>query len=116
VQSRLDAIPPGLDRYAETAFPNRSLFFVIFGAGLFALFAMTAAPSGDAVDDSPIVVNSDDIYLIDRNFRAVWRRDPTENEHAALIEIFIREEVMVREALGLDRGDAVIRQRLDVAP
>ena len=96
-------------------FSEPLVVFAILGAGLFALFAVTAAPFGDAVDDRLITVNSGDIDLIDENCRALWRRYPTESERAALVEAFIREEVMVREALalGLDRGDAVIRQRLN---
>jgi hypothetical protein len=44
----------------------------------------------------------------------MWRRDPTPEERARLIDAYVREEIMVREAeaLGLDRGDRVIRQRL----
>jgi hypothetical protein len=47
-------------------------------------------------------------------YEAAWRRAPTEDERAALIEDFLREEIYYREALalGLDRDDTVIRRRL----
>jgi parvulin-like peptidyl-prolyl isomerase len=55
--------------------------------------------------------------LIDRlsaQFAATWNRPPTDEELAGLIDGHVREEVLYREALalGLDRDDAVIRQRL----
>ena len=47
-------------------------------------------------------------------FKQTWRRAPTHDELAALVDNYVEEEVLVREAvlLGLDRDDTVIRQRL----
>ncbi len=89
------------------------LHFLVLGAGVFALFA--------ALDDTPppvatarLEVTDADAARLARQFEATWRRPPTEDEIAGLIVAHIREEVLVREAiaLGLDRDDAVVRQRL----
>ena len=89
------------------------LHFFVLGAAVFALFAL--------FDDAPppvagqtISVTADDARRLAAEFEATWRRPPTPDEIDHLIEQHIREEVYVREAatLGLDQGDAVIRQRL----
>ena len=51
--------------------------------------------------------------MIDK-FRSVQQRDPSEQELATLVEREVREEILVREALalGLDQGDAAVRNRL----
>jgi hypothetical protein len=48
------------------------------------------------------------------NFRRTWQRLPAAGELDGLIEDYIRDEVLTREAvrLGLDRDDQVIRRRL----
>jgi hypothetical protein len=89
------------------------LHFLVLGAGIFTLFA--------ALDDTPPLVAADRLEVTEadaarfaRQFEATWRRAPTRDELAGLIDAHVREEVLVREALaiGLDRDDAVVRQRL----
>lgn len=89
------------------------LHFLVLGAGVFALFAV--------LDDTPppvattrLEVTEADADRLARQFEATWRRPPTQAEIAGLIDAHIREEVLVREAvaLGLDRDDSVVRQRL----
>jgi hypothetical protein len=72
-------------------------------------------------DDSPAPVATEAIVIdaatarqLGSQFEATWRRPPTAAELDGLIADRIVEEAFVREAraLGLDRGDAVIRQRL----
>jgi hypothetical protein len=47
-------------------------------------------------------------------FRLIWQRPPTEPELEGLVADYVREEVLVREAvrLGLDQDDPVVRRRL----
>lgn len=89
--------------------------FFLLGSAIFALFAV--------FDDSPppeaaetIIVSEDDARRLAADFEATWRRPPDGPELDHLIDAFVREEVYVREALalGLDRGDAVIRRRLQM--
>lgn len=86
--------------------------FGLIGVALFAVFyAMQdhTTPEPDAIS-----VTARDMERIEGGFRAVWNRAPTTEERDALIAAHVRQEVLVREAeaLGLDRDDAVIRQRL----
>ena len=87
--------------------------FLLIGAAIFGLFA--------ALDDSPsapslqeIVVTTEKAEQLAAQFQSVWRRPPTGQELNSLVDDFIREEVLVREAtaLSLDLNDAVIRRRL----
>jgi hypothetical protein len=85
--------------------------FVLAGTALFALFVMTTG-SPDAGEE--VVVSAAQIERLVSLFGRQWQRPPTAEELDALIEQQIREEVLYREALamGLDRNDSVVRQRL----
>ena len=90
------------------------LHFVLIGAALFLLYG---SRNDVAIGPDPaarIAITPEVAERIAGQFRAVWRRDPTPQEREGLISDFIREEVLYRDALalGLDRDDAVIRQRM----
>jgi hypothetical protein len=87
--------------------------FLLLGLALFALDAWLR-PTSPVPTRSEIVVSEARIRNLGQNFRRTWQRPPTREELDGLVESFIREEVMVREALalGLDRDDAIIRRRL----
>jgi len=88
------------------------LHFLLLGAGLFLLFGLVR----DRRETAPleIVVTSSRIDSLAAAFASTWQRPPTTQELDGLIEDYIREEVLYREALklGLDRDDTVIRRRL----
>ncbi|GAG18482.1 unnamed protein product, partial [marine sediment metagenome] len=48
------------------------------------------------------------------NFEKVWQRSPSDAEMDSLVQNHVREEILYREALamGLDRGDGIIKRRL----
>lgn len=90
------------------------LHFVIIGAVVFLAFGDRDRAMAPA-DPTPVI----ELTAVTRDrlvaqFRAVWNRDPTAAEQAGMIDGWLREEVLYREALalGLDRDDTVIRQRL----
>ena len=87
--------------------------FLILGAALFALDAWLRPPAALA-PGGEIVVSEARVRNLAQNFARTWQRPPTREELDGLVETYIREEVMVREALavGLDRDDAIIRRRL----
>ncbi|MDF2233812.1 peptidylprolyl isomerase [Albimonas sp. CAU 1670] len=89
------------------------LHFVVLGAGIFALFAvLDDAPPPAAADR--LEVTTADAARLAATFEATWGRPPAADELAALVDRHVSEEVLVREAraLGLDRDDAAVRQRL----
>ena len=90
------------------------LHFLLLGAALFALDAWLRPTAGASQAATEIVVSEGRVRALAQNFARTWQRPPTRAELDGLIESFVREEVMVREALalGLDRDDALIRRRL----
>lgn len=87
------------------------LHFAVLGAALFAAFTIFRPASSDS---SAIVVSNDRIAAIVAQFRGTWQRPPSREELDALIESYVREEVLYREglALGLDRDDLIVRNRV----
>jgi hypothetical protein len=85
--------------------------FLAIGALLFVLFRMAG---DDAPATEEIVVTQGRIDQLATSFRLVWQRKPTPQELDGLIEDYIREEVLYREAvgMGLDRDDTIIRRRM----
>jgi hypothetical protein len=84
--------------------------FALLGAALFALHRAVAPPP----PTSTIVVSA----ALQRGFRQEHLRRhgrlPTPEEAQALVDRYVDTEVMLREALalGLDRGDIIVRRRL----
>jgi hypothetical protein len=88
------------------------LHFLLLGAALFGLFGM--ADKKDAEAPTEIVISTSRVATLADGFARTWRRPPTEQELAGLVEDYIRDEVFYREgrAAGLDRDDVVIRRRV----
>ena len=89
------------------------LHFLLIGTVIFGIFFAIEdpAPKGNGTN---IVVNAEIAGRLAAQFQASWRRRPNPDELDGLIDAYIQEEVLVREALAmsLDTGDTVIRQRL----
>jgi hypothetical protein len=93
--------------------------FILIGAGLFLLFHW-AGESGElqlaqvGSTSKRIVLTQGKIEHLQAGFERTQGRSPSMEELDGLIGDYIREEVYYREALalGLDRDDTVIRNRL----
>jgi hypothetical protein len=88
------------------------LHFVLLGAAMFVMYGLVPEePSGMP---GHIVVTQGTLDNLAAAFACVWRRPPTDQELEGLIQDYVREEVLYREALalGLDRDDTLIRRRL----
>jgi hypothetical protein len=85
--------------------------FAVLGG---ALFAASSYLSPEESDDAAIIVSADRMASLAARFQGTWQRPPTEAELQMLVEAYVREEVLYREglALGLDRDDQVIRNRV----
>jgi len=88
------------------------LHLLAIGALLFVLYGLTR----DVASEAPkrIVVNGNQIEQLTANFKRTWIRPPTEDELKILVDNYVREEVLYREALvmGLDQNDPLVRQRM----
>lgn len=86
------------------------LHVVVLGVLLFALHRAVAPPSAG----EEIVVPPDALAAMREEFRRRTTRMPSATDEQAMLEKWVDDEVLVREALslGLDRGDGVVRRRL----
>ena len=88
--------------------------FLLAGGVLFGLSALFGQSFGVGGASNRIEVTADRIQQL----RETWTRQrgapPTQRELDSLIEDFIREEVLYREAIasGLDQDDTIVRRRL----
>ena len=85
--------------------------FLLIGAAIFALGALRGAP---ADNNNKVVVTFAQIERMAAVFEKTWGRPPRDEELQRVVQDFIREEILYREALklGLDVDDSVIRRRL----
>jgi peptidyl-prolyl cis-trans isomerase C len=87
--------------------------FVLIGAGIYLLYGVFAEPAPEA-DDKTIVVTAGELEWMQTSWQQRWNRPPTPEEFDGLVQQYIRETVLYREALtmGLNQHDQVIRRRL----
>ncbi|MGB5425911.1 MAG: peptidyl-prolyl cis-trans isomerase [Gammaproteobacteria bacterium] len=87
--------------------------FMFIGAVIYLLYGMFAEPVPEA-DDKTIVVTAGEIEWMQTAWKKRWNRPPTDKELDGLMQQYIRETVLYREALtmGLNQHDQVIRRRL----
>ena len=86
--------------------------FLALGALVFVVFHL-AAGRGQASDDK-IFVTAGKVEQLITGFSRTWHRPPSQHELDGLVEDYIREEVLYREALamGLDKDDTIVRRRM----
>jgi hypothetical protein len=86
--------------------------FLLLGVGLFMAFGLMGKRTGGEPDN--IVITQGQIKHLAAGFNRVHGRPASPEELEDLIRDYVREEVYCREALalGLDRDDVVIRNRL----
>jgi hypothetical protein len=88
------------------------IHFLILGALLF--FVSNLVNRRTSGDTKKIVITPGQVEHLEESFARAHQRPPDPDELKGLLRDYIREEVYYREALalGLDRDDAPIRQRL----
>ena len=87
--------------------------FLIIGLLIYGGYAWLHA--GDAPDDEQtITVGAGELSWLQTSFEKRWKRAPTPAELNGLVDEYVRETVLYREALamGLDRDDTIVRRRL----
>jgi hypothetical protein len=86
--------------------------FVVLGAAIFMAYRVLAPVSAG---DAEIVVTTDRVAALGAQFSAMNNgRPPNDQELRGLIERYVRDEMLYRDAiaLGLDRDDQVVRNRI----
>src|SRR5476651_1652083 len=88
------------------------LHFLVLGVAIFAAYGLVSPRTSQ--EPGKIVISAGQITALSEGFTRVWRRPPTREELEALIRDRVQEEVYFREAmaLGLDKGDTIVRRRL----
>ena len=83
---------------------------VLLGVLLFGLHRWVAPPRAS----EEIVVPAGAITAMTEDFRRRTGRMPSTTDERAMIDAYVDDEILVREAqsLGLDRGDQIVRRRL----
>lgn len=94
-----------------------ALHFVLLGAALFFLQTRALTPAGSTARElvrEPIVVSAERIEQIRSDYRRQTGSEPSPEVVRALIEDWITDELLYREAcaIGLDRGDRSVKWRL----
>ena len=89
------------------------LHFMFIGAAIYLLYGVFAEPVPEETDKT-IVVSAGEIEWMKTSWQKRWNRPPTAEEFDGLIQQYIKETVLYREALtmGLNKHDMVIRRRL----
>jgi len=86
---------------------------MFIGAAIYLLYGIFAEPVSEEVENT-IVVSAGEIEWMRTSWQKRWNRPPTPEEFDGLVQQYIRETVLYREALtmGLNQHDQVIRRRL----
>lgn len=84
----------------------------MLGLLLFGLYAVVNDDSSRSAEE--IVISQARLSALNANFEKTWQRPPTAEESQALIDAWVREEILYREgvAIGFDLDDPVIRRRV----
>ena len=87
--------------------------FLVIGAAIFVLFGFMGR-EGAEEKERVITITSGEINWLTDSWQKRWNRPPTPRERAGIIDQYLREMILYREALamGLDKDDSVIRRRL----
>lgn len=96
-------------------FRDPLFLFLLIGAGLFVLDAVLERDEVEKAPDAYRIEITDEILaVLEDEWRVRWHRPPTPEELEGLVDAYVKEEILFREAikLGLDRSDSVIRRRL----
>src|SRR6476469_3526549 len=88
------------------------LHFLLLGAVIFLLAGRVRNASIGV--GGKIVVTQSKMESMVVGFSRTWMRPPTQEEMQGLVDDYVREEVLYREAraMGLDQDDVIVRRRM----
>ena len=87
--------------------------FLLIGACIYGAYAWYGTPTDDTTDNT-IIVDAARIEAFIGQWQKRWNRPPTRKELDGVINRFVRENILYRQALamGLDEDDPVTRRRM----
>jgi peptidyl-prolyl cis-trans isomerase C len=87
--------------------------FLAIGAAIFVLYSFWGQKDAGE-NERAITITTGEITWLTQAWEKRWNRPPTDKERQGLVDQYLREMVLYREAvaMGLDRDDTVIRRRL----
>ena len=87
--------------------------FLLIGACIYGAYALFGAPD-DSVDDRTIRVDANRIESFAGEWQRRWNRPPTPQEMDGMINAYVREDILYRQAvaMGLNEDDPITRRRL----
>ena len=90
------------------------IHFLVLGAFLFAADRYLQPASSGTPSSKQIQLSPDDLSQMVILFQSQWRREPTTQELARLVENKVQEEILYREALamGLEKDDTIVKRRM----
>jgi hypothetical protein len=90
------------------------IHFLLLGALLFGVYAYSERGRTGVESSKQIQLTIDDLSQMALLFQSQWRREPTREDFARLVENRVREEILYREglALGLDKDDTIVKRRM----
>ena len=88
--------------------------FLLIGTVLFAAYAWFQPVRDDAPGSKQIPLSIAEITQLVALFQSQWKREPSPQELARLVENRVQEEVLYREGLllGLDKDDTIVKRRI----
>jgi hypothetical protein len=88
--------------------------FLLIGAVLFGLAGFLPSEGPVTGSSKEIQLSLDEISQLTLLFQSQWRRPPTPQELARMVENKVQQEVLYREALamGLDKDDEIVKRRM----
>jgi peptidyl-prolyl cis-trans isomerase C len=87
--------------------------FLLIGGCIYGAFALFGAPEEDA-GENQVSVDSARIGSMISQWESRWKRQPTREEIEGLIDSYVKEEVLYRQAvtMGLGEDDPITRRRM----
>lgn len=88
--------------------------FVVMGGLLFAAWTWLVPEQTESSGNEVILLDQAQLDYLETLWTAQWKREPSPEDVAAIVDRHLRQEVFYREALrmGLDHDDQIIRTRL----
>jgi hypothetical protein len=95
-------------------FLREPLVQFLFLGGLIYLAYALFSPQAEEENERSILVNVSKVQWMQNSWKQRWNRLPTKEELDGLIQQYIKETVLYKEAvhMGLDKDDGIIRRRL----